>query len=258
MAPTQFEDVNSLLGELLKELQTVLGEKLVGLYLYGSLVWGDFDHDISDIDLLAATSEDINQEDLEALRTMHEDFTSKHLRWKDRIEIQYVSVSVLKTYKSSAEEGTLAAISPGDPLKIAPALKDYLMNWYSVMEKGITLFGPDPKTVIEPVSKEEFIQAVKKNVSKWTTYIEGTKHSRPYQAYAILTMCRALYAYKNGEQPSKKQAAEWAQKELPDWAPLIQDALSWRKDYRNENVEHEKTYPKTVEFVNFISKLIQE
>jgi hypothetical protein len=56
-------------------------------------------------------------------------------------------------------------------------------------------------------------------------------------------MCRALYAFKNGEQVSKKQAALWAQKELPQWSPLITAALSWREAYRDEGVDHASTLP---------------
>ncbi len=65
-------------------------------------------------------------------------------------------------------------------------------------------------------------------------------------------MCRALYAFKNGEQVSKKQAALWAQKELPEWSPLISNALAWREAYRDEGVDHASTLPETVKFVRFV------
>ena len=52
MHRTQDSEVNALIGELLTGIRGVLGDRLVGLYLYGSLVAGDFDKDISDIDLL--------------------------------------------------------------------------------------------------------------------------------------------------------------------------------------------------------------
>ena len=51
--PTAYADINELLEILLTSMQKILGEKLVGLYLYGSLVIGDFDPAISDIDLFA-------------------------------------------------------------------------------------------------------------------------------------------------------------------------------------------------------------
>src|SRR4051812_45976805 len=63
MQPTSHPNINTLLTELVSEMEKVLGEKLVGLYLYGSLVTGDFDDDISDIDLLAVTSAHIDAND---------------------------------------------------------------------------------------------------------------------------------------------------------------------------------------------------
>ncbi|MEZ0537617.1 nucleotidyltransferase domain-containing protein [Caldicellulosiruptoraceae bacterium PP1] len=53
MFPTPYEDINHLLNSLLSRIQNIFGTKFLGFYLYGSLVWGDFDKDISDIDLLA-------------------------------------------------------------------------------------------------------------------------------------------------------------------------------------------------------------
>lgn len=50
----------------------------------------------------------------------------------------------------------------------------------------------------------------------------------------------------------KKKAAEWAQTELPEWSSLIQNALIWRDDKREEQVDHNATYPLTARFVHFI------
>src|SRR5437763_1681362 len=59
-AEKRYAEINELLGTLLSQMQTVLEHKLVGVYLYGSLVWGDFNQESSDIDLLVATSSDID------------------------------------------------------------------------------------------------------------------------------------------------------------------------------------------------------
>ena len=67
MNVTPYSDVNRLLNTLLTRMQSILHDKLVGLYLYGSLVTGDFDHDISDIDLLTVTSVDIDELEFEAI-----------------------------------------------------------------------------------------------------------------------------------------------------------------------------------------------
>ena len=54
MKQTEYPEVNKVLDKLLINIKDILIDKLVGLYLYGSLVWGDFDESVSDIDLLAA------------------------------------------------------------------------------------------------------------------------------------------------------------------------------------------------------------
>ena|SRR5947209_9438239 len=250
MQPTPYAYINELLESLLAQMQKILGKKLIGLYLYGSLVWGDFDYDTSDIDLLAALSSDLDEKEFEALQKMHADFADNHKDWDNRIEVQYFSLYGLKTFKSQATP--MANISPGEPFHRIEAGKEWLMNWYFVQENGVTLYGPNPKTIIEPITKEEFLQAVEEHAKAWREYVKRTMPSRPSQAYAILTMCRALYTYKNGEQVSKRQAALWAEKELPEWSSLIQNALVWRDAWRNEHVDHYATYPETLRFVNFV------
>lgn len=246
MNPTLYADINQLLALLLSEIQKILGNKLIGLYLYGSLVWGDFDYEISDIDLLAATATDIDDREFNALKQMHDDFARQYQKWDNRIEVQYFSLLGLKTFKS--QSSNMANISPGEPFHIIKAGKEWLMNWYFVQDYGVTLFGPSLKTLIEPITKEEFIQAVREHAEQWREHVTHTRNFPPYQAYAILTLCRALYTYKNGEQVSKKQAALWAEKQLSEWSTLIQNALLWRKDPQNNKA----TFPETVKFVHFM------
>src|SRR5713226_9801900 len=140
-------------------MQHIFGDRLIGLYLYGSLVWGDFDHDTSDIDLLAATASDVEQKEFGLLKQMHADIAVKHPQWNNRIEVQYYSLEGLKNFKSEAR--SMVNISPGEPIHIIQAGKEWLMNWHFVQDYGVTLFGPTPKTFIEPVSNAEFMQAVR-------------------------------------------------------------------------------------------------
>jgi hypothetical protein len=74
------------------------------------------------------------------------------------------------------------------------------------------------------------------------------------QSYAVLTMCRALYAHANGEQASKKEAAMWAQQRLPQWGPLIR----WAWDWRSEALEDEAgaNFPETVRFVHEVIRRV--
>jgi len=161
--PTKYKHINDLLKDLLLNIKTVLNDKLVGLYLYGSLVIGDFDVDISDIDILAATTKDINEIELSDLEQMHNDFSNKYREWNNRIEVQYFSISALGSFKTKVNK--MANISPGEPLHIIDSGIDWLMNWYFVQENGVVLFGSQPD-FISPISKKEFLNSVKVQAMK--------------------------------------------------------------------------------------------
>ncbi len=255
MNQTQFPQTKELLDQLLTQMHEVLGEKLVGLYLYGSLVWGDFDLDTSDIDLLAVLSSDVTEKEITSLDTMHHALIETFKEWEDRIEVQYVSTKALSSFKSG--NNVMATISPGEPLHIVDYVEKYLMNFYFVQEQGEVLFGPDPKILIQPVTNKEFIQQIKKDVQSWKTHIENTKHSRPYQGFAIMTLCRAMYTSTYGEQVSKRKAADWVKSKFPQWETLINNSFVWRKNFREKVENPEDTYPETKKFVYFIIDQIQ-
>ncbi len=67
--PSADPAVNAVLDLLLNAVRDVLGDRLVGLYLYGSLASGDFDSETSDIDFVAVTSEALPDELVVGLRT---------------------------------------------------------------------------------------------------------------------------------------------------------------------------------------------
>jgi len=87
LAPTPYTDVNEVIELLVSETHRVFGHKLVGLYLYGSLVTEEFDLNCSDIDLVGVLSSEIDETECAALHHMHQDFAHTHERWDERIEM---------------------------------------------------------------------------------------------------------------------------------------------------------------------------
>jgi hypothetical protein len=249
MQETPFPDVNRLLESLLSRIRHILQERLVGLYLYGSLTTGDFDPESSDIDLLAATTSDVSGRESNALSVMHRDFAREHPAWEDRVEVAYLSAAALRTFRS--ERSPIAVISPGEPFHLTEAGSEWLMNWYVVREKGVALFGPPAEALIPSISRGEFAECVRDYAAEWGDRISDVRE-RKGQAYAILTMCRALHLHRTGETASKRQAALWAQEELPQWSGLIQSALAWRDAWREQQVDHAATRAQTIRFVNMV------
>lgn len=253
---SKYPDISVLLDNILSGIQKVLGERLVGLYLYGSLVAGDFDYEISDVDLLAATETLIDENEFAALERMHDEIVSENPFWRDRIEIQYASLEALKTFKT--EKSTIANISPGEPFHFLEAGRDWLLNWYFVRENGITLFGAESLAIIAPISRQEFLEAVREQAEERAANVDKARGSRPYQAYLIMTVCRAFYAIERGEQVSKRRAGAFVGEKFPKYSDLIEDAFRWRAGHRDKNVNHEATFSAAREFILFIVERIRD
>ena len=112
-----------------------------------------------------------------------------------------------------------------------PRGSDWIIQRHVIRECGVILSGPDPKTLIDPVSADEIRQAVYGVLAEWWfPMLENPawlrEHGSEYHAYAVISMCRALHALRHGLIVSKPVAAKWAQSEFGgQWSGLIETAL---------------------------------
>jgi predicted nucleotidyltransferase len=217
--------VRPLLDDLTARIRAVLGDKLAGLYLWGSYALGDFDPRISDLDLAAALAADVDEPEYAALGAMHERFAREYPAWAGRIEVRYASVATLN---APAEGGEILSISPGEAFNRRHSDERWLIDWYVVRARGIALHGPPAEELLTPIAVERFVAAVRANVASWDDRGDHVGTLKQ-QAYVILLLCRAMRAVQLGDQLSKPGAGRWAQGELPEWADLIGRAIAWRE-----------------------------
>jgi predicted nucleotidyltransferase len=239
--------VDELLPALLAGIQTALGPGLLGAYLYGSIATGDFDVDVSDLDLLVVAETAVNDDAFQRLAGVHNAIVAGWPEWDDRLDIDYVSKEALATFRDHPSQ--IAVITPGEPFGHKLAGADWLLNWYMVQERGITLIGPPPVTFIGRISRDEFVENVHSYAAEWKTRVLRVG-SQKEEAYVVLTMCRALYAQRKGEQSSKRSAAAWASEAVPEYAPLIAWAVAARDNWRSS--EATPASPETIRFVEFV------
>jgi predicted nucleotidyltransferase len=252
VAQSMTPSAQSVVTTVTQTLPTLLDDTLVGIYLFGSLVWGDFDEDTSDIDILVVLRRDVDDTLFTALNAFHDKLALQYPYWAERIELVYISLDALDSFKE--KRSPIAVISPGEPFNIKDAGLDWLINWYTIRNQCRVVYGPDPATIIPVITRDEFTNGVRAQVDEWGDWVVHTRESRPYQAYAILTMCRALYVWQAGVQTSKRRAAEWAMQALPEQTGIIANALEWRRDHRNNDINHAATYRFAVEMVRVVSE----
>jgi hypothetical protein len=249
MLPKPHPSTHAVLTALLRRQQDALGDDLIGLYLYGSAVVGDFAPGLSDLDLLAVVMAPIDAARFAALLALHDGLAGDFPAWRDRIEVQYVPAAALRTFKT--QTSPIAVISPGEPLNIKPAGTDWLLNWYFVRQDGLTLHGPAPHTLIPDISHDEFLAASRRDAQYWRGWAERPRDERA-QSYAVLTLCRALYAAETADRASKPAAARYVAARYPQWAPLIDDALRWRGSADCDLGDGRDSWSQTAEFVGFV------
>ncbi|MBN1438071.1 MAG: DUF4111 domain-containing protein [Anaerolineales bacterium] len=247
-----YPEVDAVLFDLLDGIGSILGSRLVGLYLDGSLAGGDFDP-ASDIDFLAVTEEEIDTFKFAALQAMHERLAAKHPRWGVELEGSYISRGAVRRYDPALS--THPNLERGKPvrLKMARHDEDWLIHYYVVRERGIPLLGPDPKTLIDPVPPEALQSAMRATLEKWWASFlvdPSPLMRRGYQSYAVLTMCRIGFTLATGSVASKSDAAGWAKAKLDArWGRLVDRALAGRFDPNPETEADE--IRETQEFIRY-------
>lgn len=219
-------DFPRVLDTLTAEIIDHLAGSLVGLYLYGSLVAGDFDIERSDIDLLAVTRDLLRPESERTIAHMHNSLARRFPEWQDRLEVGYLPSAVIRD--SEGPRGVAHRISPGEPFGRTTALPHWLIDLYSVQEHGYVLYGPPISEVLPPISSDRFRDTIQRLVAEWRDWVVGVQEQR-HQAYVRLSMFRSLYSYRYARQISKVAAAEWFAGEFPEWRRDAEQAVDWRQ-----------------------------
>ena len=233
ISPTAYSDVNELLSLLLSNLQDILGNQLVGMYLHGSLANGGFDQ-ASDIDVIVVTKDDITDETFSALYAMHVDLAKLDSPWAIQLEAAYIPQNSLRRSDPANIRYPHLDRGNGEVLHWMAAESDWSILRHILRGRGIIITGPDPKSLIDPVSSNDLRMAVAKGLPLWfNPLLEDPSElsKRGLQSFYVLSLCRIMYTLKYGEILSKSSAAEWAMENLdPRWKPLIERALVGRQN----------------------------
>ena len=247
---TLYPDVNNLLRLLLAKMQAVLGDDLIGLYLDGSLALGDFDPATSDMDFIAAVAAPLTPEQSDALATMHRHIRDSGRPFATELEGSYIHLSALRRHDPA--DAVFPNIERGsdEVLKLKEHHSDWVIHRYTVREHGITLYGPPPATLIDPVSADDVRAATAGVLRSWwgtPAAVEYIRAALPGGlAFIALTMCRALYALEYGTVVSKPVAGRWALTALDvRWHTLIERSLAWQLD--------DALKPEMIAFVQYVA-----
>lgn len=227
--PTPYPDVNALLTTLHTGVAGTLGTRFIGMYIHGSVALGDFDPRRSDIDFAVVTQGELPASRVQALAAMHAAIPASGLTWVTNYEGSYIPAQAMRRYDPA--HSLHPVIRVDGSFGMDEHRSEWVIQRHVLRERGIVVAGPSPDTLIDPISADDLRAAAKGLLQEWwlpQLTDPFRLRSSEYQAYAILTMCRALYTLEFGTIATKPQAARWVQERLGGcWVSLIERAQSW-------------------------------
>ncbi len=219
--------------------------------VFGSLVTGTYEPGISDVDFMAALTDDLDEAEVERITRMHAEIIATYPVWTERIEVGYLSVKTLRAFVPGSPMGR---ISPGEPFHLTTAGAGWIFNLALLRERGIAIWGPDPDELVGPIPAARMRVALRDLMEGWRAWLdeEPDLHDLGAQGYMLLTMCRARALAQTGSNLGKLEAAAWAERELPASASLIARAIGWRRAVAlGEPIaeDPDQTLPEVLDFV---------
>lgn len=251
-SPTPYPELNDVLRELVAGVGEILADNFCGAYLQGSFAVGDADEH-SDVDFIVVTQDELVDEQVDALQALHERLYALGSSWAQHLEGSYVPKNELRHVDESRLTWWYLDNGASELVKDNHC-NTAVVRW-SLREKGVVLAGPDPQTLIEPVSADELRSDVLIALREWADWLRTSpSYSRRAQGVTVLSICRILHTFESGLVTTKREAGEWALGALsPEWASLVQEALDDRPDPWTK--VHEPADPavirRTVAFVDY-------
>ena len=233
-----YPELREVLSTFVDEVATELQENLVGIYLVGSIASGDFDAD-SDIDFLVVTNAELTEANMKPLEEIQTKIYAMDCYPAKHLEGSYISIDDLNDWSIVAQKQLFYFDNGSTTYELSTHDNQWHVRWI-LRECGITLLGPKPENIMQPIPSHELANEMKMAMRQEMKDFEMELHrprsfwnSRFGQSFFVLTYCRILQTLHTGTVQSKKAAAQWAKHFVdPKWVPLIDQAWQEREGVR--------------------------
>ena len=155
------------------------------------------------------------------------------------MEGSYISISDLNNWSTVGEKKLYYFDNGSTTYEQSTHDNQWHIRWI-LRERGITLVGPKPKTILRAIPLNELSNEIKMTMLLVKRFFEDEINrplsffnSRFGQSFAVLTYCRMLHTLDTGTVQSKKAGVQWAKQSVdPKWVKLIDQAWNEREGVR--------------------------
>ena len=210
------------------EYQQILGDKLTGMYLHGSMAMGCFTWATGDIDFLVVVDTPLSQAEKESLVRVLLDMDAQTppkgfemsvvLRRNCR---PFIHPMPFELHFSNAHKARAAADLPAYCRDMHGVDPDLAAHVTVLRARGETLFGAEIGAVFGEVPRQAYVDSLLYDIAS----AEADVTDNP--VYVTLNLCRVLAYLAEGAVLSKREGGEWGLTHLPEeYHPLLQSALA--------------------------------
>lgn len=223
--------VETILEKIVALSCRVFGENLVGVYLHGSLAFGCFRWEKSDIDFLVVVhTEPELAEKLEfigELLRLNESAPPKGLEMSvvtESVCREFVHPTPYELHFSNAHREAFCADLEGYCQRMQGVDPDLAAHFTVIRQVGQVLWGEKIENLFGEVPREAYWDSIRGDIAGAVEEIGGDP------VYYILNLCRVLAFLQEGRVLSKEQGGRWGEENLP--APYCDLAARAGEVYR--------------------------
>ncbi len=195
------------------------------MYVWGSLATNSYIDGLSDIDVLVILQSDVSEEVFSQLKTLAS-ILIKEEESAEKLDATFVTVENVNRGDGTASQGGIE-FWKGTLQKIENSLGDNPLVLDMVRKTSLCLYGSDAAAVINPVSRERVVNALKKELRELRDGMAQHFNDLGWRYYTITTLCRVLYTFTTTDYLSKRDALLWYQSTYHENQSLIRAALAY-------------------------------
>jgi predicted nucleotidyltransferase len=242
--------VKEVLKETLLGVHSILGDNLIGIYLYGSLAMECFNPKSSDIDIIVVAKKRLLREQREKIINYLKGVCSK----SKRIELSMVCEDVIRhpRYPIIVD---LHFEYWGDIFENKKN-NEILSNLYTTKKRGFRIWGKPINDVFSEIPAQYHLRSVIEDLEHTRKYLHESPERVGYDpaVYWILGSCRILAFIREEKVLSKLEGGQLGLANLPkQYHEVIKQALSY---YRGKKKEHIWNHEKLEAFADYMTRVI--
>ena len=196
-------EVNLALEVFLREAVDVLGDDLVSVIVYGSLVFDDLAPGYGDLDFLAVVKDDIPESLFGRMSDLRKPLRSGHFGViATMIEGEFIPRKSLGQPETGQSYywGTSS-----DKPRVGSSVVGLVAE--VVHELGVVVWGADVRSEVPRPTREQLIADLRHHAPGFRDYARG---GGLHAVDGLLTVARMMVFLREGRLSSKSEAAEWA------------------------------------------------